>query len=409
MGILLRLAWRNLWRHPRRTVLTLGAMVFSNTILVFMIGLQLGMYDLMIDNTLRAYTGHIQIQAKGYLKKPQMRRTVPDGTALAQKVREATGVQTVSARAVGFALASSKQRSYGVQVVGVQPGFEQKVSSLPGLVKQGTYLDAQHGDHVVIGSVLARNLKVTVGDELTLLGSGMDGSFAAAVVKIVGIFTSGAADLDRHVVQMPLRAFQQTFSMGDQVHMVVVTATDLRQAKTLQKQIAPLVKNKPELTLLDWQALNPGLRQAIQADFTSAWFMYGVLIVLVAFSVLNTSLMSVLERTREFGIVLALGLQPGRIGMLILLEAVIMGVIGFALGIALGASVNTYLSFTGFSYPGMEEMGARFNLPSEFYPKLSLLSLVLGPAAVLLATLVAAIYPALRIRRLRPVEAMQAA
>ncbi|MDX1408337.1 MAG: hypothetical protein R3330_09390, partial [Saprospiraceae bacterium] len=180
MMILLRLAWRNLWRHPRRTYLTLGAMVFSNVILVFMIGLQLASYDLMINNTLRAFSGHLQIQAEGYLDRPQMHRTIPDGVALAQRVRDATNRQSIAARAFGFALASSQERSYGVQVVGVQPGAEPLVSTLPGLIKQGTYLTAEHDQHVVVGRVLARNLKVGIGDELTLLGSGRDGSFAAA-------------------------------------------------------------------------------------------------------------------------------------------------------------------------------------------------------------------------------------
>ncbi len=118
--------------------------------------------------------------------------------------------------------------------------------------------------------------------------------------------------------------------------------------------------------------------------------------------------MSVLERTREFGIVLALGLQPGRIGALILLEAITMGVVGFALGIALGAGVNTYFAFTGFSYPGMEEMSARFNMPGEIYPAFSPLALVLGPAVVFIATMLAALYPALRVHRLNPVQAMHA-
>ena len=408
MKILLRLAWRNLWRHPRRTYLTLGAIIFSNTILVFMIGLQLASYDLMIDNTLRSFSGHLQIQAKGYLDRPQMHRSIPDGVGLAKRVRETTGQPDVAARALGFALASSKERSYGVQVVGVQPSFEPLVSTLPGLIKEGTYLRGDHNQHVVVGRVLARNLKIGIGDELTLLGSGMDGSFAAAVVKVVGIFESGSSELDRHLLEMPLTAFQQTFSMSDHVHSIVVSANDLRQAQALEKRINTLIKNDQDLVVHDWRALNPGLQQAIKADFTSAWFMYGVLIVLVGFSVLNTSLMSVLERTREFGIVLALGLQPGRIGTLILLEALIMGVIGFFGGIAAGASVNTYFSITGFSYPGMDEMAARFNMPSEIFPDLSVLSLVLGPTVVLLSTLLAAFYPALRVRRLQPVEAMQA-
>ena len=141
---------------------------------------------------------------------------------------------------------------------------------------------------------------------------------------------------------------------------------------------------------------------------SSAFFMYGILVILVAFSVLNTQLMSVLERTHEFGIVMALGLTPGRLGRLVLLETTIMGLLGLVLGAFLGALLTLYLSVNGFSYPGMEEMATKFNLPARFFPQLSLPTLMAGPLVVLLFTIISALYPALRLHRLHPVEAMRA-
>ena len=140
MNITLRLAWRNLWRLPRRTWLTTGAMIFSNVLLVFMISLQLGMYRMMIDNTLGAFTGHLQIQARGHKDEQKIRQVVPDVVGLAEHMRGELGLATVSARASAFALASSAERSYGIQIVGVEPASEPKVSSLPGLVKEGRFL-----------------------------------------------------------------------------------------------------------------------------------------------------------------------------------------------------------------------------------------------------------------------------
>ena len=140
----------------------------------------------------------------------------------------------------------------------------------------------------------------------------------------------------------------------------------------------------------------------------SAWFMYTILIVLVAFSVLNTQLMSVLERTREFGTMMALGLRPARLGLLVMLETCMMTGLGLVLGITLGALVTAYLSVVGFSYPGMAEMAVKFNLPDRMYPAISALSLSLGPVIVACGSLLAAIYPALRLNRLLPIEAMRA-
>jgi putative ABC transport system permease protein len=209
-NITFRLAWRNLWRRKRRTWLTVGAMVFSNVILVFLISMQLGMYGMMIDNTVRAQTGHLQVQARGYMDDHKIRQVVPDVAGLADTLRRELGTDEVAARAAAFALVSSTDRSYGLQISGVQPEHEPDVSSLPGLVKKGRFLDDPTAPEIVIGSIMARNLKADVGDELTIMGSGRDGSFAAAVVTIVGIFTSGVPDVDRSFAEIPLRFFQDT-------------------------------------------------------------------------------------------------------------------------------------------------------------------------------------------------------
>ena len=260
---------------------------------------------------------------------------------------------------------------------------------------------------IVIGSVLARNLRVDVGDELTLLGSGLDGSFAAAVVSIAGIFESGIRDIDRSIAEMPLGALQEVFYMGGAGHQVVVVAPSLGEVPALQASVEAEVSHADGLVVQDWDALQPGLKQAIQADMSSAFFMYGILVVLVAFSVLNTQLMSVLERTHEFGVVMSLGMKPGRLGRLVMLETALMGLLGLVLGALVGAAFTAWLGIRGFSMPGMEEMAAQFNLPSRIYMQPTFLSVMIGPTVVFLFTLLASVYPALRLLRLHPVEAMR--
>ena len=389
--------------------MTTGAMVFSNVLLIFMISLQFAMYRLMIDNSLQAFTGHMQIQAPGYIDDKKMRQTVPAIVPLASTLREQLQTDTIAARATAFVLASSEDRSYGVAVFGVEPQFEAQVSSIPGLIGQGRFLHSGDAPEVVVGSVLARNLRVGPGDELTLLGSGKDGSFAAAVVEIVGIFESGIADIDRNIAEIPLRLFQDIFYMEGSGHEVVVNAPGLGEVQELQRRVESLLGSGENLVVHDWDALQPGLKQAIQADMSSAFFMYAVLIILVAFSVLNTQLMSVLERTREFGIVMALGLTPGRLGRLVILETAIMGIMGIVFGAIAGGILTSWFSVHGFSIPGMEEMAAAFNLPPRMYPRVTGYTLFLGPIVVFLFTLLAALYPALRLHRLHPVAAMRTA
>ncbi len=408
MNITLRMAWRNLWRHKRRTWLTIGAMIFSNLLLVFLISLQFGSYRMMIDNTLKSYTGHMQVQYKTYNDDPKIRNSFDNIIPLAQKIRKRLKSDTVAARGVAFAMTSSDLRSYGLQIIGVEPQFEAKVSTLPGLINKGRYFTDINAGEIIIGSVLARNLRVDIGDELTLLGSGRDGSFAAGVVIVTGIFESGVADIDRSMAQVPLGYFQSLFSMGDEGHNIVINAKDLPLASAVQQNVSNIIADRNELVILDWNVLQPGLKQAIQADMVSAWFMYAVLIILVAFSVLNTQLMSVLERTREFGIMMALGVKPVRLGSLVITETFLMSSLGLVIGAALGTTLAYYLSIVGFSYPGMEEMAGKFNLPDKMYPSLSFLSILLGPGIVFFCSLLASVYPALRLFFLQPVSAMRA-
>ncbi len=407
-NIALRLAWRNLWRYPRRTWLTVGAMIFSNSLLVFSISLQFGSYEMMINNTLQAFTGHIQVQREGYLDDPRMRYVLPDITAMADRLRGSLDSNQIAARAAGFALVSSNDRSYGLQILGVEPEFEPFVSTIPGLIKQGRYLDKDSDEEIVIGSVLARNLKVKLGDEVTFLGSGRDDSFAAGVARVVGIFETGSAGLDRSMAQVSLAYFQDAFTMDGSGHSITLRAATIDEVPMLKQRVKTLIAGRDKLVVLDWEVLQPGLKQAIQADMISAWFMYGVLIILVAFSVLNTQLMSVLERTREFGTMMALGLKPSNLARLVMTETFMMASLGLAIGVFIGYLISAYLSVVGFSYPGMEEMADKFNLPDRMYPSVSLLSLTLGPGIVAIGCLLAAIYPALRLYLLLPIEAMRA-
>jgi ABC-type lipoprotein release transport system permease subunit len=405
----LNMAWRNLWRHSRRTWLTVTAMVFSNVLLVFMIALQFGTYDMMIDNTLRAFSGHLQVQARGYQDNPKLRTSIAGVSALVDELQQALPNAEVAGRAAAFALASSEQRSFGIQLIGVQPDGEPLVSNIPSLVRQGRYLERDDSAEIVLGSVMARNLKASLGSEITLLGSGRDGSFAAGIVTVVGVFESGSRDMDRSFAEVPLSYFQDTFAMGDHGNSIAIALGDLDEVPSAVQTASSVVSKRDDLVVVDWNVLHPGLRQAIQADLSSGWFMYGVLIILVAFSVLNTQLMSVMERTREFGVISALGIRPRRLAALVLLETALMALIGLGIGLFLGWLVSLYFNINGFSYPGMEQVAERYNLPGEMYPSITVGTMLLGPVVVFAFCLLAALYPALRLYRLRPVAAMRAA
>ena len=267
----------------------------------------------------------MQVQREGYLDKPRIRDAFSDIISLRNKVSSLPGVKAASARAIGFSLVSSEDRTYGAQIVGVEAANEPEVSTIPGLIRQGRFFNSPDAYEVVIGKTLAQNLKLKIGDEITFLGQGRDGSLAASVLPVVGFFDSGSRDLDRSTVMMPLSTFQETFSMRDGGHSIVVVGSSLAELPQLVKNVESILpKNDAEkLVALRWDELLPGLQQAIELDMSSAWLFWISLIMIVGFSILNTFLMSVLERTREFGVLLSLGQPPKQIFGMVMTECLV--------------------------------------------------------------------------------------
>jgi putative ABC transport system permease protein len=314
-------------------------------------------------------------------------------------------------RGQAFALISSKDRTYGVVVTGIDPQKEATVSRIKKLVQAGNYLTADDVNQALVGNLLAKNLRVSIGDELTLLGQGRDGSIGATVLQVKGIFRSGIDEFDRSAMQIPLSTFQDIFSMEGAVHEVVIigkSLSDVSRIKAQLKAALAVLNNGKALKILDWQELMPGLRQAIEMDLVSGLIFYGLLIIVVAFSILNTFLMAIFERTKEFGVMMAVGTTPRRLTKILLIESMSMTLIGIISGICIGIGITYYFQIHGIDFSGGSELLSQFGITGRMYPKLSLLSVSIGPFMVLFFTLFAALYPALKVRRLRPVEAMTA-
>jgi ABC-type lipoprotein release transport system permease subunit len=411
MSINIKMAWRNIWRHPRRSLLTIAAILFASILLIFSVSLQLSSYDTMIDAAIKRHTGHLQIQASGYNEEKKMRQVIRDPAEAIEAFEDLPQIKTFSYRANTFSLVSSDERTYGVWVVGVDPVREKQASTIAKVIRQGRYLLEEDTTQALMGTLLAKNLAVDIGDELVLLGQGLDGSMAATVVTVKGIFSTGQPEFDRSSLQMPLSAFQETFSMGQAVHEIVVIGKDLGQLPQLADSTRKRLKDRvpsQDLKALTWQELLPGLEQSIQVDMVSGWISYGILVIIVAFGIMNTFLMAVMERTREFGMLLAVGMRHGQIARLFLMESALMTLLGIVSGIVCGCLVTYYFQVHGFEIPGTQEIMAQWGLSTRLWPRITPISVLLGPALILVITLLTAIYPVLRIYRLQPVKALRA-
>ena len=412
MNLDLSMAWRNIWRNSRRSVLTVLAIAFACLLLVFMLSFQFGGYETLINSSVTIHTGHLQVQAKGYQENPDIRKVIARPEQIITSLRNIQAVQAVSPRCQTFALASSQDRTLGTMVVGIDPGLEAEVSSLKDLIREGTYLREPNPDDqlagALVGRLLAQNLQVAPGDEITLLGQGRDGSIAATVLQVHGIFASGMEDFDRQTLHIPLSTFQEVFFMDTAVHSVVVLADELGSVHSIESSLEKSFPEDSSLVALSWDELQPGLKQAITLDLVSGGIFYIILVLVVAFSILNTFLMTILERTREFGLMMAMGTKPGRLIRLVLVESMSMTFIGVMVGIGAGCLVTLYFQAQGIYLGAAHELLEQFGISGRIHPRLSLLSVTLGPGLVLGITFLSALYPALKVRKLSPVQALNA-
>ncbi|MBI9074799.1 MAG: ABC transporter permease [Desulfatibacillum sp.] len=403
----LKLAWRNIWRHTRRSILTMMAIGFASLLLVFMLSFQFGSYESMIDASVKLSTGHLQVQAAGYNEKPEMRKVVPNPGVVMDILSRTPGIEAFTARSQTFVLASSEDRTRGIMVMGVNPETEKGVLSIATLIREGEYLSPRAPNTVIIGTLLARRLKIGVGRELTILGQSRNGSIAATVVTVGGIFKTGIDEVDRSTVQMLLSDFDALFAMDGAVHAIVATARELLQVGEVKKAL----QNDPglkDLAVLDWVDLSPGLKQSIQLDLVSGIIMYLILIIVVAFSIMNTFLMAVFERTREFGVMMAIGTTPRRLVKVMLMESMFMTGMGLLFGMLAGAALTQYFAQVGIPMGGAADLMAQYGISGRIFPRLSWATLLIGPAMIGVVTFLTALVPALRIPGLKPADAMKA-
>ena len=405
-GLVFAIASRNLWRNGRRTWLTAGGIAFAIALTVIGMALQQGSYSMQIEAGTSFMAGHLQVQRQDYLDQSRFEQTINGVTELIRRLEQQPEVHSVAPRVEASALVSGDERSFGAQVLGVDMQRESRTVRFFSQVARGRLIAG--GSEAAIGAALARNLELDLGGELVVLGSGREGGVAALVLEVVGIFESGMADLDRAMVVAPIETVQQAFGLGDDAHQLVLRAEQVEKSAWLAEALVPLL---PEGAVVrSWEKVLPEVKQGIEMDRIGARFFYGLIMAVVIFSVVNTFIMTVFDRTREFGMLRAIGMRPGRILWMVQVEAACLWALGAALGLALSVSATLLLSAYGIPLRGMDgidEMMSQFFLPERLHPEPTVAGLVVGPLLMLAGTQLAALIPSLRIRRLQTVAALR--
>jgi putative ABC transport system permease protein len=401
------MAWRNVWRNRRRSLLTVMAIALGLAFNIFMRGIGDGFHEQMVDNSVRAEIGHIQIHRSGYHDEPELNKTLPDLERVLQAIRSLPDVRGYSLRVLGGGLASTADNSSGVQILGVDPGQERTVTSIQHAIVQGEYLSDGMQRPILLGDRLASRLKVGLADKVVLMVQAADGSMGAQLFRVAGIFRSGAPEMDEGVVFILRSDAQNLFALGDRV-------TEAALLLGSSRQVAPaLATLKKDLSgtgveVLPWWQVQPFLQQFIQIDDAFFYIIVLIFFIVISIGILNTIMMSIFERVREFGVMMALGTKPKQVVKLVVEEAFALGLVGVVIGSLLGSAFTLYYARQGINLSSFSAGAAALGITSSrVYSELTAANLVYSNVAVLVVVVLVALYPAAYAARLQPVEAIR--
>lgn len=403
---MLKIAFRNIFRQKRRSVLTALSMFGGFVLAAFFIGWSDGTYSNIINMFTRNQSGHIQIHQKDYLDRPSLYKTVDHLPAIEKMIQDIKQVDSWAPRLYSAGLASAGDKTAAVRIIGIDPAKEIQTTRFHKKVIQGKVFAHDAANQAIIGKGLAKLLHTKVGDEVIIVSQGADGSIANDRYSVTGILDSGDELGDRMAFYLPMPAAWELLVMEGRVHEIAVTVHSLGDVQPVNEKISAALKDLDKnLASEPWQIFARSFYMAMKADKEGMYIMLVVIVLVVAVGVLNTVLMSVLERRREYGVLKAVGTRPGQIVKMVLTEVNILGIICIALGTVAGLFINYLASVYGYTLPepitygGMQfqTMLAEVNARSFIIPAVTVLAV---------ATLVS-IIPALKAAKTDPARSMR--
>lgn len=398
---LLVMAWRNVWRNSRRSLITIAAMALALWAELVYSGLVTGMVADMADDVTEHDLGDIQVFSKGWTDRPSLHETV-DAAALLPKLDAAGFAATARLQAGG--LAASGDLSAGVSLVGLDPARDAAVLAIHEAVAEGAWLDPGDPGGVVVGRGLARTLALKPGSELVVLSQGADGSMANDLLHVRGVLLSVAAGTDRGTVLMTEGKFRELMALPTGAHRIVLRApagADLDEATAQVRGLAP------DADVQSWKQLNPLMAQMLDAVNVQVAIVYLILYVAVAILVLNAMLMAIFERIREFGVLKAIGFGPGQVFSLMMLEGLFQAGVASVVAGVLALPAMYWLSTEGLQIAGLAGVSMMGMTMPPVWHGVYTLDTVSVPLLMLFGIVfVAVLYPAVKAAWIRPVEAM---
>jgi ABC-type lipoprotein release transport system permease subunit len=406
MKLYLRLAWRNIWRHARRTMIVIAAMSVGLIMMMLYDGLVAGFEQAIYGNAIRVLGGNIQVHAAGYQAEANTNPLLPlpDESAVLAAARAQPQVVSASRRIITGGLATSHEGAFGVQIIGIEPTQEASVSLPLQNVKAGRALTPDDQDMALIGKGLADSMGLQVGDRFTLAGRATHDQMRQRTMTVAGIYDIGMTDIEKQTVYLSLNEAETLYGFPGQATEVMITLKDVGHEAPV---MAALRSNLSGIEVSSWQTSFPELEATIGTKGAVMTIFSIVILGIAGIGILNLLLMAVYERTREIGLLGALGLKPRQISLLFLLEGTMMGLAGAVVGIGVGLVLMIIFRQVGFDYSAFSTLTSYTALISgRVYPTLGLEKLPMRTLTVLIISALAALIPAREASMREPAEAL---
>lgn len=402
---MLRLAWRNVWRNRRRSLINVAAMGFGLAAIMFGQSMMKSLQGQLIEKATGSFTGHVRIQRRD-VDEPKFPDKFMEHPEAAAKLMENDPRIMVWGRRIQITgLVSAPKMSLGALICAVEPEKERRLTDMAGYIKEGTYLqDGTKG--VVMGRKIAKRLDVRLGEKVVLMAQASDGSMGADVFRLVGIHETGSESFDGQMVWIPLKAMQDLLVRPGQVNQLAAKLKDIEQAGAVAADLDAKL-GPGEIGALSWRKIDREIIgiQAFQDGLLT--IVLAVVFAIVALGILNTQLMSLFERVREFGVLMAIGARPRWIVKLLIMESALLGFVGTLFGLAVGSSMIWYFGRAGLALPVGDAFKYFLPFPTVIYLKPAWGMHAFACATVFVVTLLATLPPALRAGRLKPAEALR--
>ena len=406
MSVLLKIAWRNVWRQRRRTLLISIAMGVMMALLVFYDGLIGGFEQAIYGNAIQLLGGNIQVHAPGFSEKlgakPLLPLESPDSVVQAAEARPE--VMAAAKRIVTGGLITNREGAFAVSIIGIETEKEANITPVAKNVTKGRYLTPDDGDFILIGQGLATAMNVDVGDRITMVGNSRNEQSRQRTMTVVGIFDVGVPSVEKSMIYMSLNEAQDLFGLNDQVTEIVISLEQIGQEPAVINAVNKSVSGYEVET---WENSFPELKQTMDMKTGVMGYMGVFMLSIAAIGILNLLMMAVFERTREIGVVGALGLKPREITILFLFEGILIGVMGAVFGAVLGSTLNGIFSVVGLDYSQFADLTEYTALISgSIYTQLVPLKVLQHASTVAIIAALAALYPSIQASQREPAEAL---